>query len=224
MDLPVLIVAGVAALCAAVLALVVHAFRRSFEALSADARVARLVPTLGGAAVGPLQWIAQRGSVQAGLLVVTGSSGINRVSVWLGRRAAAPPRLVLGILHEYDEPLRRAFRDGEVDRIVLRPRSRWFRWMRPSALAGSALGDLAADLRVASTAPDDVVRSCLAQPEVHGHVRGALAVGFDEIVLYPPHGVELVAHAPRAHMIDPEVVHAALGWIEPMAGALGRIS
>lgn len=223
-DQLVLVLIGTGILVAACLAIIVHAYRNVFESLQAGERVARLGHTFGGAVLGTQQWISQRGAGSAGLLIVSGKTGINRVSVWSTRLALAGPRMLLGVVIAYDEPLRRAFDAGEVDRIALRRRSRWSGWMHPSARAQRVLGDLAPELSFSSTANDDAVAAILALPEIRQRVRGALAVGFDELILYPPHGgVELVAYSPRIHIVDPEIVHAALSWIEPIVWALGRV-
>lgn len=217
-DRAILALAFTAVLGAGVLALVVRAYLRVLEALGADGRVARLPGALGGVVTGPLQWTAPRGGGYAGLLVVTGRGGIERVSVWWSRAPTAPPRLLLKLFHEYDEPLRRAFGDGAATRIVVRPRSRLFGWLGPSALTVSALGDLADDLRVSSTAPPELVRAHLAPPAVRAHLQGALALGFDELTLYPGWGAELTARSPRAWVLDVEVVGAALAWLDRLGG------
>ncbi len=223
MDARTLALAISALIVVAVGALVIHAYRRVFEALGVDRRVAELGLALGGGAPGPMQWLASRGDGQAGLLVTTSRTGIGRVSLWLSQRPAAPPRLVLRAFHEYDEPLRKAFFEREVERIVLRRRSWLGRRFGPSALEKETLGELATALSMSATADAALVRACLGQPEVRTHAQGAMDTGFDELVLYPPLGVELVASAPRSALVDPAVVGPALSWLGPLAAAARRV-
>ena len=222
MDARTLALAGSAVLFVAVGALVIHAYRRAFEVLGVDGRVAELGRSLGGGASGPMQWLASRGDGQAGLVVKTSRTGIARVSLWLSRRPAAQPRLVLRVLHEYDEPLRTAFFEREVERIVLGRRSWLGRLFGPSTLERETLGELATALSMSTTAGEALVRACLGQPEVRTHVQGALDTGFDELVLYPPLGVELVASSARASLVDPGIVGPALEWLGPLAAAASR--
>lgn len=204
-------------------ALVVHAYRNAFEALGARARVARLAQVFGGVLVGTQQWIVPRGAGHAALLVVSGGTGLNRISLWASNLPAAAPRTFAGVVLTYDEPLRRAFRALELDRVSIRRRAGISAWLGPREREQRVLGDLAGDLRCSSSAPDDEVRALLAPPEIRARILDALALGFDELLLYPPNGgVELVAHTRRAEVIDPQLVRAALARIEPLAGALSR--
>jgi hypothetical protein len=223
MDARTLAIVGSVLIVVAGGALVIHAYRRVFEALWVDRRVAELGLSLGGGATGPMQWLASRGDGQAGLVVTSSRTGIGRVSLWLSQRPAAPPRLVLRAFHEYDEPLRKAFFEREVERIVLRRRSWLGRLFGPSALENETLGELATALSMSATADDALVRACLGQPEVRTHALGALDTGFDELVLYPPLGVELVASSPRASLVDPGIVGPALEWLGPLAAAARRV-
>lgn len=205
------------------IALLTILFRGVLDALQADKRIAALARALGGTPIGTEQWLANRGPLHAGLLVVRGKAGLRRISLWSTRIVPQEPRRILGVIVEYDHPLRRAFQAGEVERIALRTRSGLQRLLRPSAKAESVLFDLAEDVRISSTLADEPLRALFARPEIRDRVRGALSLGFDELILYPPHGgVELIAHSPRSHFIDPEIMHMALGWIEPLAVSLSH--
>jgi hypothetical protein len=196
------VVAG--ALTAGCVALVVYAFRRSIEALGAPAQVEGLARTLGGTTLGPLQWAAPWGPWQAGVLVESRRTGMHRLSIWLSRHQAAPPRIMLGVVVEPDEPLRRAWREGAVIRVVL---------TRPARKE-------ATELRVADAPSDEAARVYLAQPELCATLRGALELGFDQLILYPTAGAELVLRKPRRLDLDPAFVQNALGWLQPIAGAI----
>jgi hypothetical protein len=205
MDQPTIAFVVAGALTAGCVVLVVYAFRRSIEALGVPAQIEGLARTLGGTTLGPLQWAAPWGAWQAGLLVETRRTGTHRLSIWLSRQPAAPPRLMLGVVVEPDEPLRTAWRNGTVSRVVLTLRG----------------GKGASELRVADASREEAARAYLAQPELHATLRGALELGFDQLILYPTAGAELVLRKPRRLDLDPAFIQTALAWLQPIAGAIG---
>lgn len=200
-----------AVLVVGVLALTVHAYRRTFEAYGTDRRILALAQALGGAAVGPEQWLCPWGRWHAGLLAVRGRPGLSRASIWLSRRPANPPRLVLRVVHEYHEPLREAFKAGQAGRVVVRP-------PRPSL--SSAEPSTPADRVRVVAASDESARALLDRRELRAHVHAALAVGFPELIIYPGAGVELVVPNPRPGVFDAAFVRAALSRLEPIAASI----